>query len=130
MYGHGFNYIDSASEASRVSKICAGTLFEQEWWHNTLLNEVGLGGPTHPKPHTPNPTPITPNHPTLTTAPQTNMKAQKRPTKTAVVLGRVPNVLVRSMRISFQCSRAPAILVSGHLGEQGDIISSFWTQFS
>ena len=37
LYGHS---LDSSSGASRVSKICGGALFEREWWHSALLDEV------------------------------------------------------------------------------------------
>lgn len=39
LYGHNYANMDS-SGASLVSKICGGALFEREWWHNSLLDEV------------------------------------------------------------------------------------------
>eukprot|EP00439_Symbiodinium_sp_Y106_P053565 s588_g7.t1 len=39
LYGHNYENIDS-SGASLVSKICGGALFEREWWHSSLLDEV------------------------------------------------------------------------------------------
>ena len=37
LYGHR---LDSSSGASMVSKICGGDLFERQWWHSALLDEV------------------------------------------------------------------------------------------